>query len=63
MYSKIIITTYIIKFQIQKVIYLYFFAKIHDPWGNKLIDTYYPGTTDTLGKRITHVRDKLSEWC
>lgn len=40
-----------------------FFAKIPDPWGNKLIDTYKPGTTDTLGKRITHLRDKLSEWC
>jgi len=40
-----------------------FFAKIPDPWGQKLISTYNPGTSDTLGKRITHVRDKLSEWC
>ncbi|GJY98856.1 hypothetical protein Tco_0516286 [Tanacetum coccineum] len=40
-----------------------FFAKIPDPWGQKLMATYNPGTTDTLGKRITHVRDKLSEWC
>lgn len=41
-----------------------FFTKIPDPWGQKLIDTYNPGaTTDTLGRRITFVRDKLSEWC
>lgn len=40
-----------------------FFAKIPDPWGQKLINTYDPGFNDTLGKRISHVRDKLSEWC
>lgn len=40
-----------------------FFAKIPDPWGQKLIETYNPGTADTLGKRISHLRDKLSEWC
>ena len=40
-----------------------FFAKIPDPWENKLIDTYKSGTINTLGKRITHLRDKLSEWC
>ncbi|GJQ98094.1 hypothetical protein Tco_0009233 [Tanacetum coccineum] len=41
---------------------LLFFAKIPDPWGQKLTATYKPGTTDTLGKKITHVRDKLNEW-
>ncbi|KAL5810581.1 hypothetical protein ACOSQ4_027149 [Xanthoceras sorbifolium] len=40
-----------------------FFSKIPDPWGQKLIDTYQPMTADTLGKRIAHLRNKLSLWC
>ncbi|KAL5834570.1 hypothetical protein ACOSQ4_014067 [Xanthoceras sorbifolium] len=40
-----------------------FFSKIPNPWGQKLIETYNPMTTDTLGKRIAHLRDKLSSWC
>lgn len=32
-----------------------FFSKIPDPWGQKLIDTYIPGETNTLGKRIAKV--------
>lgn len=40
-----------------------FFAKIPNPWGQKLINTYIPRTNDTLEKRVAHVTDKLSEWC
>ena len=40
-----------------------FFAKIPDPWGSKLIETYSPGNLDTLGRRIAHAKDKLSSWC
>ena len=40
-----------------------FFAKIPDPWGTKLIETYNSGTLDTLGRRIVYVREKLSNLC
>jgi hypothetical protein len=31
--------------------------------GTKINNSYNPGTTDTLGKRISHLKDKMSEWC
>ena len=28
-----------------------------------MIETYNPETLDTLGRRIAHIREKLSNWC
>lgn len=36
---------------------------IPEPWGKELIDNYNRLSQDTLGKMITFLQEKLSEWC
>ena len=40
-----------------------FYSKIPDPWGSALIREYPFVNLDTLGRRISFLKEKLSEWC
>ena len=40
-----------------------FYSKIPDPWGSALIREYPFVNSDTLGRRISFLKEKLSEWC
>ena len=40
-----------------------FYSKIPDPWGSALIRDYPFVNSDTLGRRISFLKEKLSEWC
>ena len=39
------------------------YSKIPDPWGSALIRDYPFVDFDTLGRRISFLKEKLSEWC
>ena len=39
------------------------YSKIPDPWGSALIRDYPFVNSDTLGRRISFLKEKLSEWC
>ena len=39
-----------------------FYSKIPDPWGSALIRDYPFVNLDTLGRRISFLKEKLSEW-
>ena len=40
-----------------------FYSKIPDPWGSALIRDYPFVNSDTLGRRISFLKERLSEWC
>ena len=40
-----------------------FYSKIPDPWGSALIREYPFVNSDTLGRRISFLKEKLSHWC
>ena len=40
-----------------------FYSKIPDPWGSALIREYHFVSSDTLGRRISFLKEKLSHWC
>ena len=40
-----------------------FYSKIPYPWGSELIRDYPLINSDTLGRRISFLKEKLSEWC
>ena len=40
-----------------------FYSKIPYPWGSALIREYPFVNSDTLGRRISFLKEKLSEWC
>ena len=40
-----------------------FYSKIPYPWGSVLIREYPFVNSDTLGRRIFFLKEKLSEWC
>ena len=40
-----------------------FYSKIPDPWGSALIRDYPFVNSDTLGRRISFLKEKLSELC
>ena len=40
-----------------------FYSKIPDPWGSALIREYPFVNSDTLGRRISFLKEKLSKWC
>ena len=40
-----------------------FYSKIPDPWGSALIRDFPFVNLDTLGRRISFLKEKLSEWC
>ena len=40
-----------------------FYSKIPNPWGSALIREYPFVSSDTLGRRISFLKEKLSYWC
>ena len=40
-----------------------FYSKIPDTWGSALIRDYPFVNSDTLGRRISFLKERLSEWC
>ena len=40
-----------------------FYTKIPNPWGSALIRDYPFVSSDTLGRRISFLKEKLSQWC
>ena len=40
-----------------------FYSKIPDPWGSAFIRDYPFVNSDTLGRRISFLKERLSEWC
>ena len=40
-----------------------FYSKIPYPWGSALIREYPFVKSNTLGRRISFLKEKLSEWC
>ena len=40
-----------------------FYSTITDPWGSTLIREYPFVSSDTLGRRISFLKEKLSHWC
>ena len=39
------------------------FSKIPHPWGTTLLKDYPLTTSDTLGRRISYLKEQLSKWC
>ena len=40
-----------------------FYSKIPNPWGSALIRDYPFVNSDTLGRRISFLKERLSKWC
>ena len=40
-----------------------FYSKILDPWGFALIREYPFISSNTLGRRISFLKEELSHWC